>query len=137
MKLYKSQKKIFWTHNKIRFKLNKWKNIYLSHRIIYSFPWISKRKIIRLKTVWLALTNFCNLMLCMIFQSGWEPVLIQPIEMGFEAILENSFPSFSFQFSNLLMIELGNDSYPCIFLGKLYLELTHYILITNNIYLNS
>ena len=30
-----------------------------------------------------------NTMLYMIFQYGWEPVLIQRISIGFEAILEN------------------------------------------------
>ncbi len=55
-------------------------NIYLSHRIIDSFPRISQWKSIRLKPVllpqwWIV----CNSMLYMIFQSGWEPILIQCI----------------------------------------------------------
>ncbi len=75
--------------------------IYLSHGIIDSFPRISNWKIIRWKSVLLAsrgrrfgLTKLvfilgflfqylekivCNSMLYMIFQSGWEPVLVQRI----------------------------------------------------------
>ncbi len=75
--------------------------MYLLHRIIDSFPRISKWNIIRLKPVFganktginlydLYFDIVCNSMLYMIFQAGWEPVLIQWIVIRFEAILENA-----------------------------------------------
>ena len=62
---------------KIRLKRRGWYNIQL-YRIIGSFP--------------------CNTMLYMIFQFDWEPVLIQRILIGFEAILKKVF-------SNLVEID--------------------------------
>ncbi len=85
-------------------------NNYLSHRNIDSFPRTSNWKIIRLIQVLLAPSDrrpeltklelilwflfcyarkiICNTMLYILFQYCWEPVLIQRIIIGFEAILE-------------------------------------------------
>ena len=52
-------------------------------------PWLFKLVII-LKFLFYYLWKIvCNTMLYMIFQYGWEPVLIHRILIGFEAILES------------------------------------------------
>ena len=91
-------------------QLTNFTNSYLSHRIIDSFPWILKWKIIGLKLALfipsgrrLGLTKLvllklffhkypqiivCASMLYKIFQYCWEQVLIHRILIGLEGILE-------------------------------------------------
>ena len=45
----------------------------------------------------------------MIFESCWEPILIQRILISFEAILENQFLTFKYQFFEIYIFSQAAD----------------------------